>query len=73
MIRRDHNRANVIIWSIANETPHSAERDAFLGKLRCTEDAVGDSLRQTRHRQRVWRWGQVWSVTRASAKKLGMS
>ena len=33
MIRRDHNRANVIIWSIANETPHSAERDAFLGKL----------------------------------------
>ncbi len=33
MIRRDHNRANVIIWSIANETPHSAERDAFLGRL----------------------------------------
>ena len=33
MIRRDHNRANVIIWSIANETPHSAERDAFLSRL----------------------------------------
>ena len=33
MIARDHNRANVIIWSIANETPHSAERDAFLGNL----------------------------------------
>ena len=33
MIRRDHNRANVIIWSIANETPHSAERDAFLSGL----------------------------------------
>ncbi|MBQ7471357.1 MAG: beta-glucuronidase [Prevotella sp.] len=33
MIRRDHNRANVIIWSIANETPHSVERDAFLGRL----------------------------------------
>jgi len=33
MIRRDHNRANIIIWSIANETPHSAERDAFLGRL----------------------------------------
>ena len=33
MISRDHNRANVIIWSIANETPHSAERDAFLGNL----------------------------------------
>lgn len=33
MIRRDRNRANVIIWSIANETPHSKERDAFLGRL----------------------------------------
>ena len=33
MILRDHNRANVIIWSIANETPHSPERDAFLGRL----------------------------------------
>ena len=33
MISRDHNRANVIIWSIANETPHSTERDAFLSRL----------------------------------------
>ena len=33
MIRRDQNRANVIIWSIANETPHSKERDQFLGQL----------------------------------------
>lgn len=33
MIRRDQNRANVIIWSIANETPHSAERDQFLSRL----------------------------------------
>ena len=33
MISRDHNRANVIIWSIANETPHSKERDTFLGNL----------------------------------------
>ncbi len=33
MIARDQNRANVIIWSIANETPHSTKRDAFLGKL----------------------------------------
>ena len=33
MIARDHNRANVVIWSIANETPHSAERDNFLGRL----------------------------------------
>ncbi|MBQ8988941.1 MAG: beta-glucuronidase [Bacteroidaceae bacterium] len=33
MILRDQNRANVIIWSIANETPHSAERDSFLSRL----------------------------------------
>ena len=33
MIRRDHNRCNVIIWSIANETPHSDARDLFLSRL----------------------------------------
>ena len=33
MIRRDQNRANVIIWSIANETPHSVERYQFLSRL----------------------------------------
>ncbi len=33
MIYRDKNRANVIIWSIANETPHSAPRDKFLCSL----------------------------------------
>ncbi len=33
MILRDQNRANIIIWSIANETPHSNDRDQFLGNL----------------------------------------
>ena len=33
MIRRDQNRCNVIIWSIANETPHGKERDTFLSRL----------------------------------------
>lgn len=33
MMRRDRNRANVIIWSVANETPHSNERDNFLSSL----------------------------------------
>ena len=33
MIRRDHNRCNIIIWSIANETPHSDARDQFLSRL----------------------------------------
>lgn len=33
MITRDKNRSNVVIWSIANETPHSDARDKFLTKL----------------------------------------
>ena len=44
MIRRDHNRAAVIIWSLANETPHSDARDAFLGRLAVTARGL-DSTR----------------------------
>ena len=33
MIIRDKNRASVIIWSVANETPISPERTAFLIKM----------------------------------------
>lgn len=33
MIYRDKNRCGVVIWSIANETPHGADRDIFLSKL----------------------------------------
>ncbi len=33
MIIRDRNRANVIIWSVANETPHGNSRLEFLKKL----------------------------------------
>ena len=33
MITRDRNRANVIIWSVANETPLGDSRLAFLGRL----------------------------------------
>ena len=43
MIRRDHNRANIIIWSIANETPHSKERDTFLGNLAKYARTLDDS------------------------------
>ena len=32
-IRRDHNKASVILWSIANETPNNAARTAFLTSL----------------------------------------
>lgn len=30
---RDHNRCAITVWSIANETPHTAARDQFLGNL----------------------------------------
>ena len=33
MMERDQNRAAVIIWSIANETPHGDARDRFLSNL----------------------------------------
>jgi beta-glucuronidase len=33
MISRDKNRASVVIWSVANETPRSDARLAFLNKL----------------------------------------
>jgi beta-glucuronidase len=33
MIERDHNRAAVIIWSLANETPVSDARNRFLTRL----------------------------------------
>lgn len=33
MISRDRNRVNIIVWSIANETPHSSDRDRFLASL----------------------------------------
>ena len=44
MIRRDHNRAAIIIWSLANETPHSDARDKFLGRLATTARGL-DSTR----------------------------
>ena len=44
MIRRDHNRAAIIIWSLANETPHSDARDKFLGRLAQTARGL-DSTR----------------------------
>jgi beta-glucuronidase len=33
MVVRDKNRANVVIWSLANETPRTGERFEFLSRL----------------------------------------
>lgn len=43
MIIRDRNRANVIIWSIANETPVKAERTQFLTNLASTARELDDT------------------------------
>lgn len=43
MICRDKNRAAVVIWSIANETPHSEPRDRFLGNLVTYARTLDDS------------------------------
>jgi len=43
MITRDRNRAAVIIWSMANETPVSDARNLFLRKLISTARALDDS------------------------------
>jgi beta-glucuronidase len=44
MIRRDANRAAIIIWSLANETPVSAPRTKFLSALAATARTL-DSTR----------------------------
>jgi beta-glucuronidase len=43
MISRDRNRAAIVIWSIANETPHSAPRDRFLGNLATYARSLDDT------------------------------
>ena len=42
MITRDKNRANIIIWSIANETPQSQERFDFLSRLAAKARSMDD-------------------------------
>lgn len=44
MVFRDKNRASVIIWSMANETPVSAERTEFLTNMINTTRSI-DSIR----------------------------
>ena len=43
LIVRDKNRASVVIWSVGNETPISAPRNAFMGKLAGTARALDDT------------------------------
>ncbi|TQK03232.1 glycoside hydrolase family 2 protein [Herbaspirillum sp. SJZ107] len=43
LIVRDKNRASVVIWSVGNETPISAPRNAFMGKLVSTARGLDDT------------------------------
>ena len=49
MIGRDRNRAAVILWSVANETPISEPRNAFLRTL--IDDARARSTRRASDRR----------------------
>ncbi|WP_435218144.1 glycoside hydrolase family 2 TIM barrel-domain containing protein [Luminiphilus sp. nBUS_07] len=60
LIERDWNRASVVIWSVANETPYSESRMKFLGRLiddvRELDDSrlvsaalLGDTRRELKH------------------------
>jgi beta-glucuronidase len=42
-ILRDRNRASIILWSVANETPLSDQRNAFLAALAADVRALDDS------------------------------
>ena len=60
LVERDWNRASVVIWSVANETPYSESRMKFLGHLiddvRELDDSrlvsaalLGDTRRELKH------------------------
>ncbi|MEQ1653163.1 MAG: glycoside hydrolase family 2 TIM barrel-domain containing protein, partial [Hyphomicrobium sp.] len=42
-IRRDRNRASIIFWSLANETPQGEERNAFLKTLAADARSLDDT------------------------------
>ncbi len=44
LVRRDYNRASVIIWSVGNETPNNRARDRFFSELARTVRRI-DSTR----------------------------
>lgn len=43
MITRDRNRANVVVWSVANETPHGDARLKFLSSLIAKARSMDDT------------------------------
>jgi beta-glucuronidase len=43
LVTRDKNRASVVVWSVGNETPVSAPRNAFMSNLAKTARALDDT------------------------------
>ncbi|NVK57519.1 MAG: beta galactosidase jelly roll domain-containing protein, partial [Alteromonadaceae bacterium] len=54
MIERDYNRAGVIIWSLANETPVKPERTRFLERLATQARELDDSRVLSAAMERHW-------------------
>ncbi|MGV7210829.1 glycoside hydrolase family 2 protein [Oxalobacteraceae bacterium A2-2] len=72
LVTRDRNRASVIIWSIGNETPVSAPRNAFMGKLADTVRTL-DSTRLVGAALEVHRNGSEVTVEDPLADKLDLA
>ena len=72
LVTRDKNRASVIIWSIGNETPVSAPRNDFMGKLADTVRAL-DRTRLVGAALEVHRKGNEVTVEDPLADKIDLA
>jgi beta-glucuronidase len=71
LIVRDKNRASVVIWSVGNETPISAPRNAFMGKLVSTARALDDT-RLVAAALEIHRSGNAITVEDPLAEKIDL-
>jgi beta-glucuronidase len=71
LVTRDKNRASVVIWSVGNETPISAPRNAFMGKLARTAHALDDT-RLVAAALEIQRKGDVVTVEDPLADQLDL-
>lgn len=71
-IERDKNRACVAIWSVGNETPISAERNVFMGKLIDKVRSIDDT-RLVAAALEVERVGYTVTVDDALGEKLDLA
>jgi beta-glucuronidase len=72
LVVRDKNRASVIIWSVGNETPVSAPRNTFMGKLADTVRSL-DNTRLVSAALEVHRSGSVITVEDPLADKIDLA